>query len=363
MKEEFTVSFACRRVRSGEIDLHAMAVAYLAALAAATGKTMKGRLSKGKTIDKEGAARVRFQRTATGQRRKPTLPVQPLCYPPIPIPRKEEHFGDSTDYDYDNSYETLNWGDEEHGLEAQTHATLVSWKALGLPAGYLLAGVTSLSFDKLSEARIILEGPELWMEEISRAFIAALAPFDIRKEAEGEAQLAVESALTDRVMYGSTEPWKESELAAAEKALEESDPGRPAGMALRFFAAVAALGLGKLDRADELLAELEARMRTIAFSHGINVFYQEGKPLTVGWQDDFPQQAPEVELARASLLALRGENAEATARLRKFSEEADEVTHTQAAEMLAWLQVPPPTERAPSRAKTKTARAPKEKRP
>ncbi len=368
MKKEFTFWFARRRVRSGEIDLHAMAGAYLAALAAATGKAVAGPLTDGSTIDEDGASRVRNRRGADGKPQDPPPPVKPIRFSPIPAPKSKFHAQSSPrdpDYDVDDSYQTKTWGDARHGLQAAETAgcpEIYLWRAKGLPSRRRMHGMTYLQFKHRSRAEINLEGSEEWIRLVSEAFTEALAPFDVRNDDEGTARSFLEAALSERIIAGYT-PWTEPELAAAEKALAGADPARPAGMALRFFAAAGALSLGRLERADELLGELEARRGTLAFSHAMSVDYREGKPCMLRWEEDLPGQHFEVELARIALRLAHGEKAEATARLQSSPETAEAVTRAEAAALLAWLQAPPPAERVPGRTKEKPARAAKEQRP
>ena len=257
----------------------------------------------------------------------------------------KEFHSDSSDYEYPDQYTTETWGNATHGLVMKKEEWGGSpwWTVVGVPPEWYVVGGTRLCSVLPSSTTLAIMGPTDWGDRVFLAFQQALAPWDILNEEEGPTKFALESALEQRTYERRRDPWSEQELAGPEKALAASDPDGPAGMALRFLVAVISLGLGRLERASELLAELERPGREIRFSQGFHVLYAEGQPTMLEWpRGDLLFPAPELRLARASWMIARGEKSQAKEALQEMLREAagkntPEFTLAQAEAMLAWL--------------------------
>ncbi len=343
MKTSVTVvvPLACRRVRSGEIDLHAMAVGYLAAFTTATGVTIEGTLSEG-TIDRRVGEQLKWLRDEKGHLRPRPDPVFPILYPPIPVPeyREETEWPPDGEYGLPTTHNAHAWGTAQCGLRAtdlSPRLGITAWQFDGLPAGCTITGNNRLQVDYASHATLTATGPDDWVSRVTEAFAAALAPYDQRNEPDGAAAAALEKALNDRVKDSHHGPWEEIDTGPLELAIRRTDADSSVGAAARFWLAIVALGRGEFESALVILEEIHALGEWVTFSHGINVFYKpDGAPLTVGWQDDFlpPYPHDEIWLARAAVLAGLGMRDEALMQFRTISMTQSFTAHTQAAALV-----------------------------
>lgn len=297
-----TVPISSRWARNGGIDLHALAVAYLAVLKAATGRDIDAPLTDGSTIDRTSAQFVRFRRDEKGHLIAPEKHDHPPAYPPIPMPAYSEEL-EETD-DAANIPDTLQryvWGDDQFGLRTfnmGARSGRTWWTFVGLPANRVVRGESDLNMYRAANAELILAGPPAWKTKLAGVFEQALAPWDQRREPDGLARLAIETALSDRLRPGGYGPWENVKTTELEEARAASDPHSPAGMAVRFYLAVVRAGCGKIDEAAALLDELPAVTRQLRFSHGISLRFEHGRLLTVDWHDDFPGSKQAKEIAK-----------------------------------------------------------------
>ncbi|MCE9565326.1 MAG: hypothetical protein K8U57_25105 [Planctomycetes bacterium] len=335
------VPLACRRVRSGEIDLHAMAVGYLAAFTVATGTQIEGELSEG-TIDRRVDEQLKWLRDEKGFLRPRPEPVFPVVYPEIPVPiyREEMEFPPDGEYGLPTTRRGYSWGTAQCGVrttDLSDRLGITWWHFDGLPNGCTLTGENRLQVDYASYAQLTLCGPTRWVTRVSEAFLSALTIYDQRHEPDGATAAALEQAISQRVKDSHHGPWEEIDTTALEAVIGTTDVDSPVGAAARFWLVVVAMGRGKFELALEILHELHSLGEWVAFSHGINVFYNpDGTPLTVGWQDHFPPPFPhdEIWLAQAVVLAGLGMRDQALMQLRTIAMAQSFTSHTQAAALV-----------------------------
>ncbi|WP_020474979.1 hypothetical protein [Zavarzinella formosa] len=306
------VPISNRHAKNGGIDLHALAVAYLAVLKSATGQEIEGPLTDGSTIDRTSSQFVKFRRDEKGFLITPKPGERPLTFPPIPVPAYRESWEETDDAsNVPDTRQEYVWGNKKFGLHTHNMGARLGmtwWQFFGLPKGREIKGFSDLNMYRAGSAELTLTGPTAWKTKLIGVFKATLEPWDQRREEDSLARLAIEKALTSRLSAGGFGPWDEVRTKELEEALAGSEPHSPAGMSVRFYLAVVYAGSGKIAEATVLLDQLPTTAGKLKFSHGISVVYEKERPHTVGWQDDFPgsEQKKEITHLRKFIKSLNG---------------------------------------------------------
>jgi hypothetical protein len=306
VKQTTRVCFSIRSVRDGRVELGNLAVAYAAALGAATGRALS------------------------------------LGEPQI------KSTNDWSDYDYPDQKEEYLWGNEDYGVRALFSGQFVMhgrragelgfWTAIGLPAGSLFQGESKLHVNWQSYAQLTVGGDDERMRRCGTRFAEALAAIDVRGEPDGIAVEALEAVLTQLCWY--SEAMDDEQAAPLLPAIRAVPARRPAGASSRFLLACIRLAQSNAAAAAPLLEELARQGEGLAFSHGILCGRAPtGLPAMVAWQDHVPAASPyyEVLSAQALVAELGGEKERAVSLYREVADAQIALTSEEAGKQLARL--------------------------